>query len=149
MVELRQHKTPFYFWATFIRAQISSIISTCIDWTVTFILTDWLNVWYVISTITGATSGGITNFLLNRHWTFYSGTDHKKYNTGNDSEIKGQFVRYIVVWSGSILLNTLGTIFFTEITHLNYLLSKAITAIIVAFSFNFLMQKKYVFRFTT
>lgn len=127
---------------TLFKAQVSSMIATGVDWLLTFSLTHWLGTWYVISTIVGATSGGVTNFILNRNWTFNTADCRK------NPIFKGQLFRYILVWSCSIVLNTSGTVFLTETGMFNYMISKIITAIAVAICFNYFMQKNYVFRFT-
>lgn len=119
----------------FIRAQCSSLISTVVDFGVTIILTDGCGWWYLIGTSVGTTLGGGTNFFLGRKWVF------------NASEISpvSQAIRYILVWGGSIILNIGGVFLLTSIVHLNYLLSKAILAILVGIFFNYLLQKKFVF----
>lgn len=127
---------------TLFKAQVSSMIATGVDWLLTFSLTHWLGTWYVISTIVGATSGGVTNFILNRNWTFNTA------NCRKNPIFKGQLFRYILVWSCSIVLNTSGTVILTETGMFNYMISKIITAIAVAICFNYFMQKNYVFRFT-
>lgn len=127
---------------TLFKAQISSMIATGFDWFLTFSLTHWFNTWYVTSTIVGATTGGVTNFILNRNWTFNSADCRK------NPVFKGQIIRYTLVWVCSIILNTFGTVFLTEVIMFNYMISKIITAVSVAICFNYLMQKNYVFRFT-
>jgi putative flippase GtrA len=139
MTGKKEYKRNFIITGTFIRAQISSLFSTGIDWSITFLLTDFMNLWYVVSAITGACSGGITNFFINRHWVF-------KANIYNKTK---QFYRYILVWICSIVLNITGTVFFVEIAGFHYMVAKVATAILVAIGFNFLMQKKFVFKFST
>jgi putative flippase GtrA len=144
MVGVKGNKPFAVFCSAFFKAQASSIIATGVDWSLTFALTQWLHTWYVLSSIIGATCGGVTNFLLNKNWTFNANkADYKK-----NAIISVLFFRYMLVWSGSILLNTFGTIFFTEVASFNYMVSKALTGTIVAIGFNFFMQKNYVFRFT-
>ncbi len=142
MVGIRKNKAVAVLCSTLFKAQISSIIATGVDWFITFSLTHWFGTWYVISTIVGATTGGITNFIVNRNWTFNTADCRK------NPVYKGQFIRYVLVWSCSIVLNTFGTVLLTEVAMLNYMIAKIITAITVAICFNFFMQKNYVFRFT-
>lgn len=130
------------FCITLFKAQVSSLIATGVDWFLTFSLTQWFGTWYVASTIVGATTGGVTNFILNRNWTFQSADCRKT------MILRGQIIRYALVWLGSIALNTFGTVFLTEVVMFNYMVSKIITAITVAISFNYFMQKNYVFRYS-
>ena len=55
-------------------------------------------------------------------------------------------LKYFVVWSISILLNTSGTWFFTELSGVNFIIIKAIVAITVAILWNYQMQRIFVFR---
>jgi putative flippase GtrA len=141
MIGERKNRTIALF-ITLCKAQVSSLIATGVDWILTFSLTQWFGTWYVASTIVGATTGGVTNFILNRNWTFNTA------NCRKDPIYRGQIIRYALVWLCSIALNTLGTIFLTEVVLFNYMVSKIITAITVAISFNYFMQKNYVFRYT-
>ncbi len=121
---------------TFIKYNISSIIATLIDFLVLVILTEFFAVWYLISAIAGAISGGITSFILGRNWAF-----KKKY--GN---IYKQVIRYAITWVGSILLNVGGLYFFVDILSIQYILAKVIVSVLVGIFFNYLMQKYFIFK---
>lgn len=120
----------------FIRAQVSSLISTIVDFGVTIFLKEVCGVWYLFSTSAGSILGGVTNFTLGRRWVF------KAHGLPQGS----QAMRYFLVWGGSILLNIAGVWLMTSIGHLNYLYSKIITAIFVGIFFNYLLQNMYVFK---
>ncbi len=121
---------------TFIRYNISSVIATLIDFLVLVILTEYFAVWYLISAITGAVSGGVTSFLLGRNWAFNN-------KSGN---VYRQAVRYTITWIGSIFLNVGGLYFFVDILNIQYVLSKVIISTLVGLGFNYLMQKYFIFR---
>ena len=121
---------------TFAKAQYSSLISTTVDFSFTFIFTRLLGIWYLFSSITGTILGGIVNFLLGRNWVF------KNQHTSKLVQAK----RYLLIWSGSLSLNSLGLYLLTELFRWHYLLSKSVITIIVGIFFNFLFQKSYVFR---
>ncbi len=80
--------------------------------------------------------GAITNFLLGRYWAFDSSEDDIKYQAG----------RYGIVSAGSLCLNTAGLYLLTEFTSLESLPAKVIVGILVAVTYNYLMQKYFVFR---
>ena len=69
------------FIRSFSRSQIASGVATAVDFGLVFLPDRDLHVWYVISVAVGAASGAITNFLLNRYWSFEAthraGTDRQ------------------------------------------------------------------------
>lgn len=129
----------------FSKAQVSSAVSTACDFIVTAVVFELLQ-HVVASTATGAVVGGIVNCVINYCWTF-RGTSRSK---------RGVMWRYLLVWTGSVLLNTYGTEMSVKlITHLVQsasqtlplvMASKACIAVVVAVTWNFFMQKYYVYR---
>ena len=124
------------FWKSLGRAQVSALAATAVDFGTLFFVTERLHVWYVYSTGVGAALGAVTNFLLNRHWSFEAG--HIEWGP--------QAFRYALVSSGSLGLNMLGVYAFTAGTGLKYGVSKVITAILVGLFFNFPLHRRYVFK---
>lgn len=133
-------KKPFI--AQFIRAQLSSVSATGIDYLVTAVLFQFCSVGYIWATLLGAVCGGIFNCVVNYKWTF-SGSMRSK---------RAIAAHYLVVWSGSILLNTLGVslvapLLASSAVGLGSLMSaKVIVSLLVGFFWNFLMQKYWVYR---
>jgi putative flippase GtrA len=121
---------------SFTRAQVASVAATAVDFGLLFFLTEFLHVWYVISVAVGAAAGAVTNFLINRHWSFEATHGHWK----------GQAVRYAVVSAGSMLLNTGGTWAVTEWGHIPYGFSVVAVSIAVGFAYNYPLQRKFVFK---
>lgn len=121
---------------TFIRSQISSFLSTLVDFGLTIFLKEFLGWWYLTGTITGTLAGGLTNFELGRHWVFKAtGTHYFK-----------QARRYILVWAGSLFLNVVLVYLFTSVGHFHYLISKVIVACMLSVIFNYVLQRIFVFR---
>ncbi|MDP4267618.1 MAG: GtrA family protein [Bacteroidota bacterium] len=120
----------------FLKAQSVSMISSIVDFINTIILTELVGIWYALSSALGTLSGGVTCFFLSRNWVFHS----------KESNKLRQFKRFILVWSGSLILNFSGIYMLTEYLYLNYILSKIIIAILVGVFFNFVLQKQFVFR---
>lgn len=128
----------------FFNAQISSLVCTCIDFSVTAILVRFVGIWYVIANVIGALSGGSVNCIINYNWAF-KGTEQRK---------RTIFRRYVLVWFGSIFLNTAGTTLLANIMSHDgtpkqfgtVMESKTVVAILVAIFWNFLMQKKFVYK---
>ncbi len=120
----------------FASAQVAALIGTAVDFLVTIFLTEVVGIYYVISNAIGAALGAVTNFLLGRYWVFDS----------TKRKIQHQAFRYALVSLGSLILNTLGVYLVTEYFGLDYKLSKVIVAIIIAVTFNFFLQKNYVYK---
>lgn len=120
---------------TFFKAQCSAWIASAIDFGTTIILAHVFGLWYGYSTFIGALNGGIANCLINYRWVFHA-FEMKKRNIA---------IRYLVVWGGSILLNTYGTYILTELSDQYFMFSKIIVSVIVAVFWNYQMQYRFVF----
>jgi putative flippase GtrA len=123
------------FILTFSKAQLSSFVSTINDFLITWALTSLMGFWYVLSSFTGAIIGGITNFMINRNWVFRTVTPGKT----------AQIFKYLLVWSGSLILNTLGVFFLTDILKIYYLFSKVSVSVFIGVFFNYYLQNSFVF----
>ncbi|RCH56006.1 GtrA family protein [Mucilaginibacter hurinus] len=121
--------------ATFVKAQASSLISTLIDFSVTFVCKDFLYLWFVYANFIGTVSGGVTNFALGRFWVF----------DGTKKNAPGQAIKYILVWIGNLLLNNGGVFVFVHYLGFTVLLAKIVVSLAVGIGYNYFMQKKFVF----
>jgi len=121
---------------TFAKAQASAGTATAIDFAVTLLLGKLFGWWYVMATFLGAVSGGVANCIINYQWVFHAKGQRKR----------SVAWRYMVVWSVSILLNTFGTYALTELTRgIDFIFIKALVAVLVAFFWNYQMQRTFVF----
>ena len=121
---------------SFIRYNLVAILATGVDFICLIMLTELVGLWYLTSTVIAAVVGAITAFLLGRFWVFVS----------TESKIHHQAFRYFIVALGSVVLNSAGVYFFTDTVGLQYIISKAITAIIVGVGYNYLLGRYFVFR---
>ena len=124
------------FLASFSRSQVASLIASLVDYGFLFLGTELLHIWYVISVAVGAFLGAVTNFLINRYWTFNAG------HVG----MGPQALRYFAVSAISLVLNTAGVYLMTEYTHFHYAISVAVISLGVGFIFNYPMHRHYVYR---
>jgi putative flippase GtrA len=124
------------FWRSFQRSQIAAFVATAVDFGGLFFFTEVLRVWYVVSTGLGAFLGAVTNFALNRYWSFEA--THVSWGP--------QAIRYALVSAGSLGLNMLGVYAFTDGFGWKYGLSKMATAGLVGLFFNFPLHRRFVFR---
>lgn len=128
---------------TFLKAQASSLLATAVDFGVTVLLANLFGFYYVYATFIGAVSGGCVNCAVNYKWTFRC-RDTKKSHVA---------LKYMLVWAGSIALNTYGTYLLTEALVAGagaggniYIVAKMAVAILVACFWNYLLQRCFVFR---
>ena len=119
----------------FLRFQLTAIVATGIDFLFTIVLKEIFLLNYSIAVAMGATLGAVTAFSVNRYWVFRSLETHPV----------EQGLRYLLVAAGSIVLNTAGTYILTELTYLPYLVSKAIVALVIGFTYSYYFSKRFVF----
>lgn len=127
----------------FAKAQASSLVATGCDFCTTALIFRAMPDHVAWSTFLGALTGGFVNCMINYHWTF----------RGSRQKRSVVLLRYTEVWTGSILLNTWGTVWGVRIATqwvpegLDVLLTvKAVVAVAVAICWNFILQKHYVYR---
>lgn len=120
----------------FCKAQLSAQIATLADFSVSFLLAAGLGIWYVTASFLGALSGGIVNCAVNYRWVFRAGMLKKRYVA----------LKYLLVWTGSILLNTLGTHLLTEWSGQYFIFPKMLVAVSIALLWNYPMQRVFVYR---
>ncbi|KLT67313.1 GtrA family protein [Pedobacter sp. BMA] len=120
---------------TYIKAQGSSLTASAVDFSTTVIATNFFGLWYVMASVLGTVSGGVVNFYVNRKWVFES----------QSPNMKRQIARYILVWVGNLIIVTAGVYLLTHFFNLNYVLSKIIISVITGLSYNYIMQRQFIF----
>lgn len=131
----------------FFKAQCSALLASGIDFVITGFILKCTDFHYVFAVFVGNILGGVVNCLVNYKWVFH---------TLNTPKCQVA-LRYLFVWIGSLLFNAWGTFVLTEFWSflegiclaedrgLLYLYPKAIVALLVAFFWNYPMQRKFVF----
>ena len=120
---------------TFLKANLASLAASLSDFLMTMLLVQCCKVNVVMAAATGTVTGGIVNFLIGRHWVFKAG----------DEKAVRQLWRYALVWMGNLFLNMGGVYVFTCQAGLHYTVSKVVTSLLVAFLYNYPLQKNFVF----
>ncbi|GAA4201783.1 hypothetical protein GCM10022289_15680 [Pedobacter jeongneungensis] len=120
---------------TFLKAQASSLMASATDFGITIIAVNLFGLWYLAASIIGTISGGVVNFLVNRKWVFQS----------RSKELKWQVFRYIIVWAGNLAIVTAGVFIFTHFFNLNYVLAKVVSSVLTGISYNYIMQRQFIF----
>jgi putative flippase GtrA len=121
---------------TFFKVNVASLSASCCDYLVTIIMVRTLKADPLLGGIAGTVFGGIINFLIGRYWVFKN----------NNGAIILQGKRYVLVWTGNLILNSLLLYFFIKIFKIQYLIAKITTSLLVAVLYNYHLQKGYVFK---
>ncbi len=125
------------FFTSLLRYNLSAGTATATDFSTLLFCKEILGINPILGTFIGAIAGATVAFILGRNWTFLN----------REGKISTQTVRFLLVVSGSILLNTFGEYIFTEVIEVgHYMLARVITAVIVGISYNFPLQRYFVFR---
>lgn len=121
---------------TFTKAQLASLIATLVDFLISLFLFRVAGIWYLAAGAAGTISGGITHFLISRNWVFQAG----------DKKWHMQAARYLPVWTGNLLLNSSVLFLLRNYAGMNFLLAKIVTAVGIAVFYNYVLQKRFVFK---
>jgi putative flippase GtrA len=120
---------------TFLKANMASLVASLSDFLMTVLLVQLCGADVVPAAVTGTITGGIVNFLIGRHWVFRAG----------DERAVRQLWKYALVWTGNLLLNTGGVYLLASYAGVHYVVSKVVTSLLVAFLYNYPLQKNFVF----
>ena len=118
----------------FFRYAIVGGIAFCIDVTVLFILTEYGDVYYLISNIFAFSIGLLTNYMLSIVWVF---------NERRLDSIKEEFISFAIIGLVGLGIGQFILWGFT-VGGLYYMYSKIIATMVV-FIWNFIVRKKFLF----
>lgn len=119
---------------TFLKAQASSLLSTVVDFVAMILGVEFMGMAYSVASATGNLAGAVANYSINQKWVFDSSLSQTQ-----------SIIRYIIVWLGYVALSTLLVFLLTFYTNFNYVVVKTMVAITLGVSYNYLLQKKFVF----
>lgn len=122
---------------TFIKAQASSLTASAVDFLVTYLLKQLFH-WSMSASILGTVAGGVVNFTMNRSWVFEAHKQHKR--------IHFHVFKYVIVWIGNLLLVSGGVYALTRFAGMELVMSKVIVSLIVGYFYNYILQKRFVFK---
>jgi putative flippase GtrA len=127
---------PVGFRKSFIRALLTSLTATFVDFVFSIFSKEVLAIYYVTATTLGGLAGATTSFFLGRIWVFNKRT----------GRLSNQLIRFVFTNFFSIFLNTSGVFFIVENFNLPFVYARVGVACFVGFFFNFLMNRYFVFR---
>lgn len=133
----------------FLRSSASSQIASIVDLSLGFVLFSWVGLYPWLATGIGAIAGGIINCCINYRFTFHA----------QGIRPLAVAIKYIMVWIGSLLLNTFGTsavyglLQSTNVSDMLgltekgcYAAARVSVSLIVSLAWNFLLQRYFVYR---
>lgn len=119
----------------FIKTQAALILGSLADFFVTFLFVEVFGCWYVAGNAAGNITGAIAQFILSSKWVFKTSTQR----------VPVQLFKFILMWTGNIMLFAMGVYLLTHYCQLHYFLSKLIVSLILGVSYTYLVSKKFVF----
>jgi len=120
----------------FFRYGFAGGVAFLVDFSLLYILTEFLHIHYLISAALSFIPGVTVNYYLSVLWVFNRRLLKKR---------SAEFVFFILIASGGLLLNEFFMWFFTEIVGCHYLLSKIISTGL-GYLWNFFAKKYFLFR---
>ena len=140
------------FIYTFLRSAVSSQLGGLVDMGMSFVFFAWLGFSAGWAAAMGAILGGVVNCLLCYKFTFHA----------HDLDLRAMVVKYVMVWVGSMLLNTFGTEFvYRMISDWDWLenlgfkrdgyfaAARLFVSIVVSWFWNFPLQRYFVYSATS
>ncbi|MDR1006808.1 MAG: GtrA family protein [Bacteroidales bacterium] len=124
----------------FVKAQLSAFIGGVCDYFIMIALTEFGHIHYAISIIIACLLGSVINFTINKTWSFYNKEQKYSFN------LPQQLFRFVIVVLSSIMLKSGGTLLLTELSGLDYRISRVAIDLIVSLGFNYVLQRYWVFR---
>lgn len=134
---------------TFIRSIASSQAASWVDMAVRFTFFAWVGLLPYVATALGCVAGGIVNCIINYRFTFHA----------SGCSVKAVGVKYFLVWTGSLILNSVGTQLLYQLLLRWHWLERIgfkpdgyfvaatlTTSLIVSWAWNFLLQRYFVYR---
>ena len=116
-----------------IKFGIVGVIATLIDYIILFILTEYVGLYYLISSIISFSISLIFNYILSIIWVF----NIKK------KQIYKELLLFVILSIVGLIINQIILYFCTDILNCYYMISKMIATVIVMI-YNFITRKKFI-----
>lgn len=109
------------------RFGVVGVISFLVDYGILYVLTEKANIYYLLSAGISFTVSVVINYLLSMSWVFKSNKKRGK---------KEEFIIFIVLSLGGLLLNQVMMYVFVDYMNVYYLFAKIVaTAIVMIYNF--------------
>lgn len=112
-------------------------IATVVDWGALYILTEFANLYHLVSAIISFILGLLTNFFLSKLFVFKA----------NEARVKPvlEFLSYALIGLAGLGITELIMFLLTDCAALHYMISKIIATVVV-FAWNYLARKILVYK---
>ncbi len=117
---------------------IAGVLTTAVDWCITFLLSDGFNLSETLSNAIAVGSSIIFAYIINSRWVFKNRAERIK------TELK-QFVEFAGARVTSALIQVASIYIFVDRLSFNHLIIKALTTIFVLV-FNYAVSKLWIFK---
>lgn len=124
-------------YSLFLKFCVVGLIGVFVNMVILTILTEFFNIYYLISSIIAIETSIITNFLLNNFWTWKKRS--KKHS------FLSRMLKYNLVAFGGLILNWSALFLFTEKIGIFYVVSNLI-GILIATLWNFILNNVWTFK---
>lgn len=118
-----------------LRYILSGLTATTLNLLAVYVFTDWLLIYYLLSSMIGFTLGLIVSFFLQKFWTF---SDQSRLT------IHWQAAMFFATAVAGVGLNSFLVYCFVEFVSLHYLTAQILAGVIIA-GINFLIYQKLIF----
>jgi putative flippase GtrA len=125
-------RRTFWQWA---RHHATSALSTVVDYTAMIACVELAHLGPVLATVIGAAFGSVTNFVVNRSFTYQV----------TNRDVTRQVWKFALVSGASLGLNALGVYLLAPVLGLQYVIARLITSIVVSNGWNYPMLRFFVF----
>lgn len=128
---------------------LTSQLSAWVDFGMSFATFAWMGFNAMYAAAAGAISGGIVNCALNYKWTFRA----------SNCPVVNVMIKYAMIWTGSLLLNTYGTEWLNQafdqstvldawgvVRNLRFTVARLTVSLFVSLFWNLLFQRIFVYR---
>lgn len=107
-------------------------IAVILGYAILYVLTEYLKLWYVFSSIIAFITSNTISFIIQKFWTF---------KNKNLKKMPRQFILYITFTVIYFLINTIGIYVLTDICNIYYILSQLILTALLSVCSYFTSRK--------
>lgn len=118
----------------FKRYLITGFLSAAVEYSVLFVLTDFIGLWHIFSNTVAIAASFCFNFLMNKYWSFKSKQDIKK-----------QLLQYGLLFAVNMCLSNIIIYLMSDVLNMYYLIPKLASTVIITF-WNFIIYKKIIYK---
>ncbi len=136
--EASRNKLNKIFKYQFIRFVVSGTTATLVDISLLYIITEYIGLWYLLSSIFSFLAGSITHFTISRHWVF----------NNRQKTFWRQYKSFFIIHLGGLAINTTGLYLLVQFLHIYYLLAK-LMVVVLGVGWTFTANKKITFKTVT